>query len=289
MQKLAFYTIAAVLGLVGYCAAAARRLIIEGLVVPAPDARKLDGLRILHISDTHVSSETDWVLDMVGSLAEIEVDLIVVTGDVISNAKGLRAAAAAIGSLRSGLGTYVVPGNHDHWAGRHFDRISGEIGAFLSPKRYVDEFARHGVKVLINEAATIVFKDCEINLVGLDDPYLGLSDPETAFHGLHGDRPNIVLGHSPDGAELIKDRRCDLYLCGHTHGGQILGPAGLPPRQTNTTYPLAATYGLMVHRGVLTHVSAGLGTAVVPLRFNCPPRATVLTLRRAGGNDRKAG
>ena len=289
MQKLVFYTFAAALGFAGYSAAAARRLVIEGLVAPVPDARKLDGLRILHISDTHVSSETDWVLDMVGSLADIEADLIVVTGDVISSARGLPAAVAAIGSLRSGLGTYVVPGNHDHWAGRHFDRISGEIGAFLSPRRYVDEFARHGVKVLINEAVTIIFKDREINLVGLDDPYLGLSDPETAFDGLPDDRPNIVLGHSPDGAELIKDRSCDLYLCGHTHGGQILGPAGLPPRQTNTTYPLTATYGLMVHRGVLTHVSAGLGTAVVPLRFNCPPRATLLTLRDAGGSDRETG
>ncbi len=279
MQKLAFYTFAAALSLVAYSAVAARRLVVEGLVAPVPGARKLDRLRILHISDTHVSSETDWVLEMVCSLADIEVDLIVVTGDVISSARGLPAAAAAIGSLRSSLGTYVVPGNHDHWAGRHFHRISGEIGEFLSPRRYVDEFARHGVRVLINEAATIVFGDREINLVGLDDPYLGLSDPETAFHGLPGDRPNIVLGHSPDGAELIKERGCDLYLCGHTHGGQILGPAGLPPRQTNTTYPLPATYGLMVHRGVLTHVSAGLGTAVIPLRFNCPPRATVLTLR----------
>ena len=289
MQKLAFYTFAASLGIVGYSAAAARRLVVEGLAAPVSDAEKLDGLRILHISDTHVSSETDWVLEMVYSLADIEADLIAVTGDVISSARGLPAATAAIGSLKSGLGTYVVPGNHDHWAGRHFDRISGEIGAFLSPRRYVDEFARHGVKVLINEAATIVFRDNEINLVGLDDPYLGLSDPETAFNGLPGDRPNIVLGHSPDGAELIKDRSCDLYLCGHTHGGQILGPAGLPPRQTNTTYPLPATYGLMVHRGVLTHVSAGLGTAVVPLRFNCPPRATLLTLRCVEKDRPEAG
>ena len=285
MQKLAFYTFAAALALVGYSAAAARRLVVESLVAPLPDVPTLDGLRILHISDTHVSSETDWVLPMVDGLADVEADLIVVTGDVISNTGGLPAAAAAIGSLRSPLGTYVVPGNHDHWAGRHFHRISGEIGAFLSPRRYVDEFAGRGVKVLMNEAVTIVFGDHEINLVGLDDPYLGLSDPEKAFRGLSGDLPNIVLGHSPDGAELIKDRRCDLYLCGHTHGGQILGPAGLPPRQTNTTYPLPATYGLMVHRGVLTHVSAGLGTAVVPLRFNCPPRATVLTLRCVDGDD----
>ena len=287
MQKLAFYTLAAALGLVGHSAAAARRMVVESLVVPVSDLHELHGLRILHISDTHVSSETDWVLPMIGSLADIEADLIVVTGDVISNTSGLAAAAAAIGSLRSRLGTYVVPGNHDHWAGRHLHRISGEIGAFLSPRRYVDEFARRGVKVLINEAVTISVRDSQVNLVGLDDPYLGLSDPEKAFRGLPDDRPKIVLGHSPDGAELIKDRRCDLYLCGHTHGGQILGPAGLPPRQTNTTYPLPATYGLMVHRGVLTHVSAGLGTAVVPLRFNCPPRATLLTMRCVDGNNRE--
>lgn len=287
MRKLAFYAFVGGLSLIGHAAVAARRLVVEEVVVPVPDAAGLHGLRILHISDTHVSHERDWVLDLVRNLSDIEVDLIAVTGDVISSADGLPAAAAAIGSLKACLGTYVVPGNHDHWTGVHLDRISGQVGGFVSPRRFANEFARHGVEVLVNESATIVANSGEANIVGLDDPYLGLSDAESAYRGLVGDRPNIVLGHSPDGAELIEGRRCDLYLCGHTHGGQILGPAGLPPRQTNTVYALRSTYGLMVHRGVLTHVSAGLGTAVVPLRFNCPPRATVLTLRSVESNGPK--
>jgi hypothetical protein len=265
---------------------AARRLVVEDVVVPVPGAPELDGLRVLHISDTHVSHEGDWVLEMVRSLSDIDVDLIAVTGDVISSVEGLPPAAAAIGSLRSGLGTYVVPGNHDHWIGRHLNRVSGEIGGFVSPRLYAREFAQHGVDVLVNDSVTIVSENGEANLVGLDDPFLGLGDAESAYSGLDDDRPNIVLGHSPDGAELINDRRCDLYLCGHTHGGQILGPAGLPPQQTNTAYPLPATFGLMVHRGVLTHVSAGLGTAVIPLRLNCPPRATVLILRNIEADGR---
>ncbi len=277
MQK-AILAAASVIAVIGYAAVAARRLIVDEITVPLNRAPELHGLRILHVSDTHASHPEHWVLASIRLLASVKVDLIAVTGDVITGLEGLAAAAEAFAALESRLGTFVVPGNHDHWTGRHLDRLSGRIAPFVSPQRYADEFDRRGIRVLVNEAVTVATGDGNFNLVGLDDPYLGLSDSDVAFDGVSGDRPTIVLGHSPDGAALLKDRRCELFLCGHTHGGQILGPGGLPPRVTNTIYPLSSTYGLMVHRGVLTHVSAGLGTAVVPLRFNCPPRATILTL-----------
>lgn len=277
MQK-AILGAAAAAAFVGHAAAAVRRLIVDEITVPMNRAPELHGLRILHVSDTHASHPEHWVLAGIRSLASVKVDLIAVTGDVITGLEGLPAAAQALATLESRLGTYVVPGNHDHWTGRHLDRISGRIAPFVSPQRYAGEFDRRGIRVLVNEAVTVATDEGKFNLVGLDDPYLALSDTDVAFDGVSVDRPTIVLGHSPDGAALVTGRRCDLYLCGHTHGGQILGPGGLPPRATNTIYPLSETYGLMVHRGVLTHVSAGLGTAVVPLRFNCPPRATILTL-----------
>ena len=238
MYKFAVGALATGLTLFGVGAVSARRLVVDELIVPVSGAGELDGLRILHISDTHVSEEGDWVIQMIRSLSNVVVDLIVATGDVISSAAGLPAAAGAIGSLKSGLGTYVVPGNHDHWTGGHLDRISGNIGGFISPRYYANEFSKYGVEILVNESVVIPWGNGEADLVGLDDPFLGLSDVESAYDGLKGDRPKIVLGHSPDGVELLQSSRCDLYLCGHTHGGQILGPLGLPPRQTNTAYPL---------------------------------------------------
>lgn len=274
-------TAGAVAGLWTVGAAGARRLVIERIQVPMAGAPELAGLRILHISDTHIAGERTWAVRALRRLEAVQADIIAVTGDVISRAAGLPVAATALGRLRSRLGTFVVPGNHDHWHGRHHDRLTGAIAPFVAPTEFAAAFARCGAAVLANRAVALETDRGRIQVVGLDDPHLLLDRPELAFAGADPGAATLVLAHSPDAALGLRGRRCDLLLCGHTHGGQILGPAGLPPRQTNTRTPIPATYGLMVHEGALTHVSAGIGTAVVPLRFNCPPRATLLEIVEA--------
>ena len=216
---------------------------------------------------------------------DLEPDLVAVTGDVMTGRAGLEPAARALGRLRPGLGTYVVLGNHDHYHGTAWHRLAGGIGRFSRPGDVVEVLEKHGLKPLVNENIRLETARGPLQIVGTDDPFFGLVDVEAAYEGIDAGEPVLVLAHSPDAAALLGGRRCDLMLSGHTHGGQLLAPLGLAPAITNTELELPTPYGLMVLEGVLTHVSAGVGTANIPFRFNCPPRATMLELVEVGEGD----
>src|SRR3990172_7468169 len=258
--------------------AEARRLKVERIRVPLAEPAALEGLQVLHVSDTHVKGPRDWPIKALGELRGLAPDILVATGDLITGPGGLPPVARALGRVRPRLAAYVVPGNHDHWHQGHLRSLSGAVGPFVCPAEFAAVMAEHGLTVLANAAESLETGRGSINVVGMDDPYLSMARPEIAYSGLGEERPTLVLAHSPDAAALLQGRRCELLLCGHTHGGQILPPGGLPPLTTNTRLRLPAPFGLMVLEGILTHVSAGVGTANVPLRINCPPRATLLRI-----------
>ena len=97
----------------------------------------------------------------------------------------------------------------------------------------------------------------------------------------------LLLAHSPDVLPRLGSHRHGLLLAGHTHGGQLRLP-GIGPIGTVSALPRRYAMGAYVYDGVQTYVSRGVGTSGAPVRFNCPPEVTLITLRAPGAVHRVA-
>ncbi len=234
---------------------------LERLTLPLPVGSGLAPLTILHLSDLHIRGERDRSLQRVLSLKAIDCDITCVTGDIADNSSAAGPAARALGSLAGRLGVFAVRGNHD---------LDLPIG------RLEDELAANGVQLLENRALAINGPAGPFNLVGTGDPHRRRHDLDEAYAEASGELGVLLLTHSPDGVFDLANRRCDLALCGHTHGGQINPPLLAAPTNTRNRLPAAA--GVMMLSGRLTHVSAGLGWSGVPLRWRCPAAAQLIRL-----------
>jgi predicted MPP superfamily phosphohydrolase len=230
------------------------------LVLPGLPA-ELDGLRIAHLSDFHlgvpsrggraVERAVDWV-------AERRPDLICVTGDLLSRARG----EARLNELLARLPSepYVVLGNHDFALSRDPFSEPVRLGSLARGRLLSDESVRVG----------------EIELGGVD-PRTWLAKRPSGFP--EPEAPlRILLCHFPRALDVVPDGRWHLILAGHLHAGQIVLPYGfgkLLLAHVSARYPNG-----VYRRGSTTmHVSPGLGTTFVPFRFFARPEATELTLR----------
>jgi len=128
----------------------------------------------------------------------------------------------------------------------------------------------------------------DLVIVGLDEMWTSLADPHAAFHALSPQDPILCLQHNPDGVEFLKPFPWQAMLCGHSHGGQalfpIVGPLYVPMEHRHYLSgffrfpPLPDQPPALRER--LMFVSRGLGHST-PIRFRCPPEATLFTLRCA--------
>jgi predicted MPP superfamily phosphohydrolase len=201
-----------------------------------------------------------------------EPDVLLLGGDyVFLDAEPHR--LAALGALVEAVTCPVklaVLGNHDLWT---------------SDRAIVEALSSAGAKVLVNEAASLPDPWSDVVVLGLDDPWTGLCDPPAAAAQLNGEPVRIVLCHSPDALGLLSGLRFDLFLCGHTHGGQIAAPWGpivLPYGRMCRQYPS----GLRRFKSGLVYVSRGLGGVELPIRTFARPDVMLLDLARPGGPAR---
>ena len=240
-----------------------RTLPIPGL------ADSLDGLRLAHISDTHLPGNRAAAKDAVRHIRRVKPEIVVLTGDIVQKSEGLAAAMSFAKEVRGTLATFAVMGNWEHAAG-------------LTPDRLAGAYAESGVELLVNACRTVLVGGAPLNIVGLDDPSAGRPDPEEAVSTARPGAPTVWLVHSPGIADDLGKGGWEpptLILSGHTHGGQIRIP-GLPPlvlprgcgRFISGYYPDAA--------GPL-YVSRGIGTSGIRTRLFCPAELPVFTLQRA--------
>jgi uncharacterized protein len=227
---------------------------------------ELDGFRVLHLSDFHLGTVSlngralrkavDWAVRR-------EVDLVAVTGDLVSRQRGSRTLARELGRLGPRHGTYVVLGNHD-------------VAATRDPFSRPADLRRVETGELLEHASATFTADGRTVQVAGGDPRR-FREP----HGPLADRAadlRILLVHFPDPVRWLAPGEFQLILAGHLHGGQICIPT---PRGKVRLEHLRAPYweGLFeLPQGTL-HVSRGLGTSFVPLRFLARPEATILRLR----------
>lgn len=228
-----------------------------------------EDLRIVQFSDTHISEYFD-MQDLKRVAEKINAenpDIVVFTGDLIDEYNSyeykdnINEIWEILGSIDAPLGKYAVYGNHDYGGGA--ERIYGEI------------MEKSGFVILKNEKMS--FEDYNINIVGMDDAIFGVFEKDKLIGFMEAESYNIVLGHEPDVVDYMLEYSIDLFLAGHSHGGQVNLPFVdvLPP--LGEKY-MAGMYTFNNYRQTLLYVNIGLGTTKIPLRFMAPPELTVLVL-----------
>jgi predicted MPP superfamily phosphohydrolase len=257
-------------------------------------------LRVLHLSDLHMTAEQRSKQDWVASLAQLEPDLVVDTGDNLAGMDAVPGTLRALEPLLDLPGAFVLASN-DYYAPRpknpfkYFNRDHERVHGDELPWRDLrDGLTARGWIDLTNARGELVVGGRRIAFAGVDDSHLGLdrydlvagpADPAADLR--------IGLAHSPE--PRVLDRFAadghDLLLCGHTHGGQLRVPfygalvtnCGIDRDRVRWLHRWAEP-SAAAPRGTWLHVSAGLGTSpYAPYRFACPPEATLLTLTARRG------
>jgi predicted MPP superfamily phosphohydrolase len=282
---------------IGYAWWEARWFTIRRVTVPVlpPGAPEL---RVLHVTDLHLTPYQRRKRAWIASLAELEPDLVVDTGDNLAHHDAVDPLMDSLGTLLDRPGVFVL-GSNDYFE-----------PTVRNPLRYAfpDQGRRHtrspqlpwkdmaarmeerGWASLTNTRATLTVKGVRIAFAGVDDPHLRYDDL-AAVAGPADTDADLRLGiaHAPY-LRVLDQYAADGYdaiLCGHTHGGQLCLPFNRA-LVTNCDLDRARASGLSRHPAVSSpgdpgsswlHVSAGAGTSpYVPLRFCCRPEATLLTL-----------
>lgn len=225
--------------------------------------QNLRGLKIVLLSDLHLAPGHGKKLQkIVAAVNQEHPDIILLGGDYVKGHKrstSMNAAqiAAGLGALKARYGVYAVLGNHDGWYG--------------GPK-IETEFAKQNICVLKNENVKLSVNKRNIFLAGVEDFYTGTPDLTEALKGTNG--TVLLLSHSPD---IFPDVPpvVDLTLAGHTHGGQVKMPFW-GAILTSSIYGTKYAEGLITDGGKKMIVTKGIGTSLLPLRFNCRPEIVVI-------------
>ena len=236
--------------------------------------KQFEGFRILHLSDIHADGIDELADVLFEALNRLQVDLCVLTGDYRFAVKGgchrvYPNMARILAGVNSQHGTLGVLGNHD-------------------AEEMVPEFERMGVRMLVNEAHSIYADDLDDALwfIGLDDPhYYGCDDLPGALQQVPDDAFKILLCHTPEVFADAHQHGIHLYLCGHTHGGQIRLPF-IGPVFTHTNAPRSFARGAWRFKTVQGYTSSGVGCSGVPARFLCPPEIVLIELARSRSTNR---
>jgi predicted MPP superfamily phosphohydrolase len=228
-----------------------------------------DGYRILHVSDTHL----DHLPELAGAardlLRDIEVDLLALTGDVHGHERNAIEVSTellmqALAEVRVRGPRLAVLGNHD-------------------PADMVGLLERAGFDVLVNRSVVIARAGESLRVTGLDDVHSFYTEEARLALDDHAGEFRVALVHSAEVADDADKAGYALYLCGHTHGGQICLPSGRP-LVTHLRRCQHAASGLWRQGRMTGYTSDGLGVSSLPLRFNTRGEVAVITLRRSSGS-----
>jgi predicted MPP superfamily phosphohydrolase len=228
--------------------------------------KSFEGFRILHLSDLHIDGVAGLAERLEVILKDLHPDVCVLTGDYRFEIKGpctdvYPRMQKVVSSIRAELGTFGTLGNHD----------AAEIAFRLEEM---------GVRMLVNESAEIRRGDESIWIAGLDDQFdYRCADLPLALEAVPRNSFVVLLAHDPQLFEAAEQRGVALYLCGHTHAGQIRLPL-IGAVKKNALVPRRFVQGLWQYKAMQGYTSWGTGSSTVPVRYNCPPEIAILELKR---------
>jgi uncharacterized protein len=237
------------------------------LTLSHPDLpAEFDGYRLLHLTDLHLDGMPNLDAVIAGLVRGRQVDLAVWTGDYRWRVHGaheqvLPAMAGIVAAISASDGHYATLGNHD-------------------PVALADVLETLGLQVLANETASIRRGAASLHITGLDDVHYFYTDMAAAALAQSPAGFKIALVHSPEAAPLAAAAGYALYLCGHTHGGQVCLPGGTPIL-TNSALHWRHAKGLWRRGSMIGYTSNGAGTSGLPVRFFSRGEVTLITLRSA--------
>ena len=225
--------------------------------------------KILHLSDLHLDSDMKLSHSIAQKLKGLDYDLCVMTGDYRLAAYGgfknvIKPLKVILNQIKAKDGIYATLGNHDTYL-------------------MVEKFEKLGMHFLNNMTVEIRRKSEKICITGTDDVHSYFTDQAVVELEQDNDAFKIALVHSPELYDLAADNNYSLYLCGHTHGGQICLPGGkalIAHLYNGKKY----IKGLWKYKQMFGYTSTGSGTSGIPIRINSDAEITVFTLQSFSAN-----
>jgi len=233
--------------------------------------REFDGLTIAQISDLHVGPQTSqaFLRHITRTVAGIGADVIAITGDLVDDRpEDVVAFAKGLGALRAPLGVYVIPGNHDIYAG--WDHVERSLRSRLE------------ATILVNTARVVERGAAKLAIVGTGDPAgrrggVGAPDIDRALAGVPDGATVVALAHNPALWPALAAKGVDLTLSGHTHWGQF----AIPQLGWSLASPFQArAMGAHQDGDRLLYIHPGTGYWGLPFRLGAQPEVTRITLAR---------
>ncbi len=235
-----------------------------------PAEKVKNDIRIVHISDLHIAP---WALPenytgYIQKINELDADYVFITGDFITHYKELiPSSSEALSQIKASKGIFCVPGNHDYWVDADYLIVALE---------------EKGFKFLLNESYHSAID--KLTIVGVDDKYTHHNNLEKADekNGVGDETIKILLSHTPDIIEDIKENQFDIILCGHTHGGQVRAPvfgAFYIPSKYKTRFDQGWFYKKNSH----IYVNRGLGSISPPIRLFSKKEICVIEISAGNG------
>jgi predicted MPP superfamily phosphohydrolase len=222
---------------------------------------EFQGLRILQLSDIHADAWQDRGQRLLRLVSGLSFDVCVITGDYRFLTFGdygsvITSVETLVNALQCEFGVIGILGNHD----------------FIEKVPLLENL---GIRMLINESLPLHRGGSVIWLVGLDDPHFyGLHDLSKALANIPRPEIKILLVHTPEIIPAAAAAGLDYYLCGHTHGGQVCLPGGIPIFY-NAHCGRKYIAGAWKFNGMPGYTSRGTGSSGLPVRFCCPPEITL--------------
>lgn len=236
--------------------------LVENEVILNKLPKMFDDYRILHLSDLHLDMHGCYIELLKQAVQRADYDICVITGDFFSHYR-------------------IASENHSNWLKELYSLLNDHVYVVLGNHdsiRMLPVLERIGFKVLVNEAVHLKRGNDSLILSGVDDPHFFRLSDFRYYQTIDRSKCSILLAHSPELYDQAADLGVDLYLCGHTHGGQVCLPGGVALVK-NARCPRQLVRGSWEHNELSGYTSRGSGVSYLPVRFYSPPEVTLHRLR----------
>ena len=224
-----------------------------------------DGFKLLHLSDLHIDSIPGFASIIITQIKKLNFDICFLTGDYRKDSSGsilhiLKPFQILSKYIQARYGTFAILGNHDTFLMAQYENQSG-------------------LDLLINESVEIIKDGQKILVTVTDDPFNYFTEQALLCLETKGYDFKIALVHTSELAKQAVANKYDLYLCGHTHGGQICLKEGVP-LISHQFEGKNFNHGQWKIGKMKGYTSRGVGVSGMPVRFNCPAEIVLITLKK---------
>ncbi len=221
--------------------------------------KKLHNLKILHLSDLHINKKTtlSQLKELINLCNNLSYDIAVITGDIIdTKVKFIKEKLHILNNLKGIV--YFISGNHDLFYG--LEDLKNELSNFI----FMD-----------NSCKIFTYKNEIIHIAGLPDrfsKFFKIKRDESKIKSFLENKPSIFISHQPKDYKIALISNADLFLCGHTHGGQIYPFHYL----VKLVQPFLA--GIFYKKNTAIYVNKGIGTWGIDFRYKANAEITIIKL-----------